>query len=74
MPVEAVLADVQFSTLKPFDFWFIEIPIQDLVPFLPPKKFFCNFGPKAFRVFDTFAIFFLIILNGFYLFHGGSGV
>ena len=38
VPVETVIARIQFPTDKPFYIRFIEVILQDLIPFLVPVK------------------------------------
>src|SRR5688500_12519498 len=42
MAVEAVLGDIHLSADKPVDFWFVEVPLHDLTPFLLPHKVLGN--------------------------------
>ena len=56
MPIEAVLRNVEPSSFKPFDFGFLEIPIQYTIPFAPPVKMFSNSRPKFLRFLYTLLV------------------
>jgi len=60
----AIVGDIYFSSFKPFDGWFSEIPIHDLVPFLVPMKIGCNICPKMFGLLPHFSSMLLCILRG----------
>src|SRR5690606_18142111 len=63
MPVKAVFGDVEPCTIKPFDFGFLEIPIQHSVPFTSPVKMFCNSRPKFLRFFYALLVNPLVFLK-----------
>ena len=58
--IQAVVADIQLSTLKPADVRLMIIPVQHLVPFFKPVDPLRLFSPEGFGIFQGLAIHLLI--------------
>jgi hypothetical protein len=66
MAVQAIGGHVELSALKPLDFGFVEIILQDLVEVLiPVEEFFGPFTPVAFRILQRTFVDVLILLHAF---------
>jgi hypothetical protein len=66
MPIQAVLRNVEFGSLEPFNLWFFEIPFQYLVPTLTPLKvLFSDLLPEKFRIPYRLTINMKILLQVF---------
>ena len=64
MAVKAVVGDIEFAPLKPFDSAAIEIPLRDLIPrFEPGEKLVSLLGPETIRVVDRVLIHRLIFCS-----------
>ena len=63
MPVEAVIADIQFPPGKPFQFRLAEIPFRNLVPLLIPVEKVGLLAPELVGIVDRLLVEFLILLH-----------
>jgi hypothetical protein len=63
MSIQTVLSDIQLSTLEPLHFWFFEVPIQYIVPFLHPLKMLGDTCPKACRIINALLVLLAVFVQ-----------